>query len=97
MELVTVVTVLGLLAAMIAARVISHHDDAKSNACSTNKGDIEIQAQLWYRNNGSYPAANLSNISGNLTYFPTGLPTCPVNGTAYTIDTTTGLVVGHNH
>jgi general secretion pathway protein G len=96
-ELVTVVAVLGLLAAMIAVRVSGHTEDAKINACATNKGDIEIQAQLWYRNHGSYPAADLSNIGSDVTYFPSGLPTCPVNNSAYTIDTATGLVVGHNH
>ena len=53
--------------------------------------------KLWKRNNGSYPAANLSDIGADTTYFPSGLPVCPVDGTAYTINTTTGLVIGHTH
>ena len=48
--------------------------------------------KLWKRNNSSYPAANLSDIGADTAYFPSGLPVCPVDGTAYTIDTTTGAL-----
>jgi len=96
-ELIAVVAILAIVAAYIVPRVGSHHTSAKRSACLVNKGEIELQVRLWYRNNGSYPAANLSNIAGNVAYFPAGLPTCPVDGTAYTIDTTTGLVSGHSH
>ena len=30
-------------------------------------------------------------------YFPDGLPTCPVDGTSYTLDATTHFLVGHDH
>lgn len=92
-----VVAILGVIAALIVPRVMGHHNDAKEAACFTNQGEIELQVKLWKRTNGSYPTANLSNIGGNATYFPEGLPTCPVDGTSYTIDTTSGLVVGHTH
>jgi prepilin-type N-terminal cleavage/methylation domain-containing protein len=97
MEIMAAVVILGILAAVIVPRLTGHQDKAKKSACYANKGDIELQAKLWRRNNGTYPLANLSDIGASTTYFPGGLPTCPVDGAAYTIDTTTGKVVGHTH
>jgi general secretion pathway protein G len=96
-ELIAVVAVLGLLAALIFPRIAGQGQVSKSAACQAQKGDIEIQAELWMHNTGSWPAGDLSDIGTNGAYFPEGLPTCPVDGTAYTINTSTGRVIGHNH
>jgi type II secretory pathway pseudopilin PulG len=96
-ELMAVVAILGFLAALIVPRLLGHQEDAKRAACDANQGEIELQVKLWRRNTGSYPAANLSDIGANASYFPSGLPVCPVDATAYTIDTTSGLVTGHTH
>jgi prepilin-type N-terminal cleavage/methylation domain-containing protein len=96
-ELMAVVAILGILAALIVPRVTGHYDGANRAACFSHQGEIELQAKLWLRANGSYPAADLSNIGANTAYFPAGVPSCPVDGSAYTIDTTSGLVVGHTH
>jgi prepilin-type N-terminal cleavage/methylation domain-containing protein len=96
-ELTAVVAIVGVLAALIVPRLVGHQTAAKRSACFSQQGDIELQVKLWLRNAGSYPAANLCDIGANVTYFPSGLPVCPVDGTAYTIDTTTGLVTGHTH
>jgi prepilin-type N-terminal cleavage/methylation domain-containing protein len=96
-ELMAVLVILGVLAILIVPRVANHQVASNKAACYANQGDIELQVKLWKRLNGSYPAANLSNIGPNTTYFPSGLPTCPVDGTSYTIDTTTGNIIGHTH
>lgn len=96
-ELMVVLSLLGLLAALVVPRVIGHYEDANRSACEVNQAEIELQVKLWHRNQGSYPAANLSNIGATPAYFPQGLPTCPVDGSAYTIDTTSGTVIGHTH
>jgi prepilin-type N-terminal cleavage/methylation domain-containing protein len=96
-ELMAVLALLGLLAALIVPRVVGHYDDTRRSACELNQGEIELQVKLWRRNHGSYPAADLSNIGAAAAYFPVGLPTCPVDGSAYTIDTTSGTVIGHTH
>jgi prepilin-type N-terminal cleavage/methylation domain-containing protein len=96
-EMMAAVVILGVLALVIVPRLINHDHSAKKSACFTNQADIELQVKLWRRNQGSYPAANLGSIGSNTAYFPSGLPVCPVDGTAYTIDTTTGLVNGHTH
>ena len=97
LELMAVLAIVALVAAVIVPRVTGEGDAAKVASCHAYKGDIEIQAELWMHNSGGWPAANLSDIGGDLNYFPEGLPTCPVDGTSYTIDTATGLVIGHNH
>jgi prepilin-type N-terminal cleavage/methylation domain-containing protein len=96
-ELMAALGVLGILALLIVPRVIGHHQEAKRSACFANQGDIELQVKLWRRNQGSNPAADLSNIGSNAAYFPSGLPVCPVDGTPYTINTTSGHVNGHTH
>jgi len=96
-ELVAVVAMLGVLATIIIRRVEEHHDTGKSAACHVYQGDIEIQVELWRHNTGTVPASNLATIGADIAYFPGGLPTCPVDGSAYSIDSATGLVVGHNH
>jgi prepilin-type N-terminal cleavage/methylation domain-containing protein len=96
-ELIAVVAILGVLAAFIVPRVSGHHSNAKRAACLINQGEIEMQVKLWRRNTGSYPAANLADIGANVSYFPEGLPVCPVDGSSYTIGTTDGIVIGHTH
>lgn len=96
-ELMTVLAIVGVLAAMVIPRVGSHQDTSKKAACYANQGDIELQVKLWKRANSTYPAADLSDIGANTSYFASPVPVCPVDGTAYTINTTTGLVIGHTH
>jgi len=97
MELLAVLLLLGILAGWVLARTSSHTAGAKKRACELNQGEIELQIRLWRRNTQSWPTAGLTDIGANPAYFPQGVPTCPVDGTPYTIDTTSGQVIGHNH
>lgn len=96
-ELLAAVAIVGVLAALLVARVTTQAANAAPAACELNQGEVELQVQLWRRLNGGFPAASLSDIGANAQYFPTGLPVCPVDGSAYTIDVTDGTVVGHAH
>lgn len=95
-ELMAVVAILGLLAAMALPRTESVRTSGNRAACYVNRSEIELQAILWRRANGAWPAASLSDIAIDRDYFPEGVPTCPVDGAAYAIDTN-GRVVGHTH
>ena len=97
LEVTAVVVLLGILAAIAVQRFSTTMSTGKKNSCYVNKGDIEMQVQLWYRNKGAWPATSLSDVSADGNYFPSGLPTCPVDGTAYTIDATTHKITGHTH
>jgi type IV pilus assembly protein PilA len=99
LELLAVVTLIGILATVVLARFAGRDDTAKKNACHIQRANIELQAQIWYRNKGSYPSNPLaSSLGADATYIPDlVIPTCPVDGTTYTINTTTGQVTGHDH
>lgn len=91
-----VVAILGLLAVIALPRTESVRDSGVRASCHVNRGEIQLQAILWRRANGSWPATNLADIGIANGFFPEGVPACPVDGSAYTIDAD-GRVVGHDH
>jgi general secretion pathway protein G len=95
MELLAVVTILGIIAALIVPRVTSGTDTAKIKTCDHNHTEINITVEQYFMNTGNWPANDLSDIGADINYFPDGLPTCPVTGAAYRLDPTTHRVVGH--
>ncbi len=97
LELLAVVVILGILAGLIVPRFGKQSFEAKKRSCHVYRGQIEVQAQLWYKATGRWPASDLSDIARDATYFPDGLPVCPVDGSAYRLDSSTGQVVGHAH
>lgn len=97
LELIAAITILLILAVIVLPRFGSASSNAKSRACEANRRNLEVQARLWQRTKGSWPAANLSDIGANTSFLPEGLPTCPVDGSAYTLDGTTHQVTGHAH
>jgi general secretion pathway protein G len=92
MELLAVVTIIGIIAAIIVPRVSMSSDTAKSKANLHNKATINAAVEKWYVEKGAWPVSNLSDISADTNYFPSGLPTNPVDGSAYTLNTTTHRV-----
>jgi type II secretory pathway pseudopilin PulG len=93
MELLAVVTILGIIAAIIVPRVTVSSDTAKQKVNAHNKGTINAAVERWYVEKGAWPANNLSDIGADANYFPEGIPTNPVNGSAYTLDGTTHRVL----
>jgi general secretion pathway protein G len=92
MELLAVVTILGIIAAIIVPRVSVSSDTAKRMVNLHSKATINSAVERWYVEQGAWPANDLSDISTNLNYFPSGLPTNPVDGSAYTLNATTHRV-----
>ena len=98
LEVIAVVVLAGVIAAFTMMRYVSNDKGRiQKDACGANKGEIELQTQLWYRTKAAWPLTNLSDIGAQTKYFPKGLPVCPVDGSAYTIDATTHQVTGHIH
>src|SRR5687768_12073005 len=96
-EMLAVVLILGIVAGLSLPTIWPHATSGKKNSCYVNKGEINLQVQLWYRNQGTWPANDLSDIAADTAYFPQGLPQCPVDGTTYTLNGTTHEVTGHTH
>lgn len=89
MELLAVVTILGIIAAIIVPRVAMSSDTAKTKVMQHHKATINSAVERWYVEKGSWPANDLSDIAADTSYFPEGVPTNPVNGSAYTLNATT--------
>jgi general secretion pathway protein G len=92
MELLAVVTILGIIAAIIVPRVTVSSDTAKTKVNSHNKATINAAVERWYIEKGAWPANNLSDIGADTNYFPDGVPVNPTNGTAYSLNATTHRV-----
>jgi prepilin-type N-terminal cleavage/methylation domain-containing protein len=92
MELLAVVTILGIIAAIIVPRVTVSSDTAKQKVNSHNKATINAAVERWYIEKGTWPANNLSDIGADASYFPDGIPTNPTNGNPYTLNATTHRV-----
>jgi prepilin-type N-terminal cleavage/methylation domain-containing protein len=97
LELLAVVTLVGILAVIVIPRFSNQSINAKRNACTVNKHNIEVQCQLWIRQKNASPQTNLTDIGADEQYFPEGIPTCPVDNSPYTVDPNTQRVVGHTH
>jgi len=100
LELLAVVTILGIIAVVVIPRIAVSSNTAKANAQSQSVSEINGALERYYFDNGSFPAdlATLwaaTNPSGQ-RYFPDGAPTNPKTGTAgdFTYTVATGRVAG---
>lgn len=92
LELLAVVTILGIIAAVIVPRVTVSSDNAKQKVRDHHKATINAAVERYYVNTGSWPADDLSDIGVDVNYFPDGIPTNPVDSSAYTLNATTHRV-----
>ena len=97
MELLAVVVILGIIAALIVPRVSGGTDRAKDKSCFHNRAEINITVEQFYLHTGTWPANDLSDIGADPNYFPDGLPTCPVSGQPYRLDPATHRLIGHEN
>jgi type II secretory pathway pseudopilin PulG len=93
LELLAVVTILGVLAAILIGRIVITGAATKENACRRNKAEINRAIERYYFENGDWPA-DISDVE-TLPVFPEGLPPCPVSGALYALDPATKRVQGH--
>ena len=92
MELLAVVTILGIIAAIIVPRVAVSSDSAKAKVNSHNRATINAAVERWYIEKGAWPANTLSDIGADVNYFPDGVPVNPTNNAVYTLNATTHRV-----
>jgi general secretion pathway protein G len=92
LELLAVVTILGVIAAIIIPRVTVSSSTAKLRVRDHHKGTINAAVERYYVDNNAWPANDLSDIGANTNYFPSGIPTNPVDGSPYTLNATTHRV-----
>jgi len=89
LEILAVVTILGIIAIVVVPRIWASSLRARSQADARNRADINLAVERWYFEKGAWPADDLSDIGADTSYFPSGLPSNPTCGAAYTLDSTT--------
>ena len=89
LELLAVVTILGIIAVVVIPRITMSAGTAKTNANAQNLAEINSAVERWYFEKGTWPANDLSDISKDANYFPDGVPKNPVSGAAYSLNATT--------
>lgn len=88
LELLAVVTILGIIAAIIVPRVQVSNDKANEKVNSHNIATMNAAIERYYVDNTSWPAS-LTDLAP--TYLPDGVPAHPL-GKTYGIDATTHRV-----
>lgn len=58
----------------------------KVQACESYRQFINTQVEMYYFAEGTWPENSLEDIKTNMNYFPDGIPTCPVDETAYVLE-----------
>ena len=93
-ELMIVVAIIGLLAAIAIPRFIQTTNDAKIKTCKANVANINSQWESKNVETGAY--GTLAALTGDVTYFPEGAPTCPFS-TAYADADADSRIEAHSH
>ena len=90
-ELMIVVVIIGILAAIAIPKFTSIQEDAKRSACRSNMKNISTAEHMYYTRLGHGYATALELESSDILGNATGM-TCPADGSAYvyTIDNTAG-------
>ena len=95
-ELLIVVLILAALSAIAIPRISQSATNAKQKACHTNIDVLNSSIELYGADTGAYPAL-LTDVTTDITYFPDGVPVCPVDNGAYPVATINDRVDGALH
>jgi len=92
--MIAVVTIIGVLAALIVPAIAFHGQFAKQQVCHQFKSDLNAAIEKYFMDLGTWPD-EVSDLEG--PYYPEKIPKCPVDNTEYTIDPNTHRISGHEH
>lgn len=93
LELLAVVTILGVIAAVVVPRISSSKTAAQEQVNKQNIAEINGAVERWYFDKGTWPRRNLSDIGADPAYFPEGVPRNPVDNSRYRLDSDTKRVI----
>lgn len=85
-EMLAIVTILAIIAAIIVPRWVMTSDTAKAKANHHNKAVINAAAERWYVEKGAWPKVDLSDVGADANFFPAGVPTNPFDGSTYQLN-----------
>ena len=92
-ELIMVIVILGILAAVAIPKFVDLSGNAKTGACKSNQAVIESAAAIKYAQNAAAGSPGFpEDVLTNKDYYANGkVPTCPKGGT-YTYDKNKGTI-----
>lgn len=92
-ELIMVIVILGVLAAVAVPKFVDLSGNAEASACKSNQATIESAAAIKYAENAANGSAAFpTDVLSEGDYYANGsVPSCPSGGT-YTYDSDTGTV-----
>jgi len=95
-ELLIVVVILGILAAVAIPRFVTTKEESQTQACRSNLAAIQSKIEEYLFTSSVLPSAVNDLPSGgiNSTSFPNGVPKCPSGTADYTV--TAGKVICPN-
>ena len=103
-ELVMVIVIIGILAAIAIPKFIDLRNDAQQAACDANVGAIRAALASYYARTAIDGTASFPATSGTdratfaENYFAAEtIPVCPATAAAYTWNATTGNIADHSH
>ena len=82
-ELMLVVVLISILAAIVIPRYAVSQKRAKVQACEIQRSIVNKQVEAFFFIEGTWPEDSMADIKTNVNYFPDGIPTCPVDLTSY--------------
>lgn len=86
LEMLAVVTILGIIAAVVLSRFTTTSDVAKDKLNEHTKSVINSMVERYYLEVGSWPSADLNELN-DANYFPDGIPVSPWDASeAYTVN-----------
>ncbi|MFH1395283.1 MAG: prepilin-type N-terminal cleavage/methylation domain-containing protein [Candidatus Omnitrophota bacterium] len=100
-EVLFVVIVIAILAAIALGRITTSTAMAKANACKANQSIMNLQIEQYRLDNDDWPAT-LVTVTQDTDYFPDGEPECPsggtysMNGTTHRVDCSITSPVDHS-
>ncbi len=92
LELLAVVTILGVIAAVVLPRITTSKRGAQEEVNRQNITEINNAVERYYFQKSVWPADDLSDIASDNDYFPEGLPTNPIDNSSYQLDKNTHRV-----
>ncbi len=93
-EIMIVIAIIGILAAVAIPRFVQTTNDAKSKTCQSNLANINAQWETKNVVTGAY--GTLAALLSDTAYFPGGAPVCPY-ATAYADADGDFRVDAHSH
>lgn len=92
LELLAVVTILGVIAAVVVPRISASKTGAQEEVNKQNIAEINRAVERYFFDKGTWPKNNLNDIGADPDYFPDGIPRNPIDNSRYQLNKDTHRV-----